>query len=182
MTVEMHAIPFGEDSPANLSVSDVLAAPTFSPPVSSGPHRLPGDRVKDPEVFFRTSQVADSLRDSAKLFLRAKTTDPTLVAQMVADYERIRTAITTFVDEALAEDTDRHCPALGAGSSLEMVLYAATQLCRWIDAIQATPSFLVAEQVKVANAREVTAKVSQALGESQVHPGLPRSKSTGQYL
>ena len=182
MTVEMHAIPFGEDAPANLSASDVLAAPAFTPAVASGPHRLPGDRVIDAEVFFRTSQVADSLRDSAKLFLRAKSADPTLVAQMVADYERIRTSITSFVDESLAGDTDRHCPALSADSSMEMVLYAATQLCRWIDAIQATPSFLVAEQVKLANAREVTAKVTQALGESQVTPTLPRSKSTGQYL
>jgi hypothetical protein len=180
MTVEMHAVPFGEDSPANLSVSDVLSAPAYNPPVAAT--RLPGDRVKDSEVFFRTSQVADSLRDSAKLFLRAKTVDPTLLAQMVADYESIRTSIGTFVDETLAEGTEKHCPSLGPDSSLEMVLYAATQLCRWIDAIQATPSFLISEQVKLANAREVTNKVSQALGETPAGPGLPRTKPTGQYL
>lgn len=181
MTVEMHAIPFGEDAPANRALGDVLAAPG-----SGGPGRttkLPGNRVKDAEVFFRTSQVADSLRDSAKLFLRAKTADPTLLSQMIADYEGIRTSLGSIVDESLAEHTDRHCPVLGPDSSLEMVLYAATQLCRWIDAVQATPSFLVTEQVKAANAREVAAKVTQVLGDSKpTQPGIPRAKGTGQYL
>lgn len=182
MTVEMHAIPFGEEAQASMLVSDVLAAaPAYAPPRAA---KLPGDRVTDAEVFFRTSQVADSLRDSAKLFLRAKTVDPALLAQMIGDYETIRASLAGFVDDSLSEGTNRHCPSLNGDSSLEMVLYAATQLCRWIDAVQATPSYLVAEQVKLANAREVTAKVSAVLGEPQVAqgPGFPRAKGTGQYL
>jgi len=183
MTVEMHAIPFGEEAPAATLVSDALSTPGFST-VARSSGRMPGDRVTDAEVFFRTSQVADSLRDSAKLFLRTKNAEPAVLAQMIADYEAIRNLLGTFVDESLAEGTTRHCPVLSPDSSLEMVLYAATQLCRWIDAIQATPSYLVAEQVKVANAREVTAKVSAALGEAQMGqgPGFPRPKGTGQYL
>lgn len=181
MSVEMQAIPGSEEAQAAMLVSGVLATQKFAPPVT---FKLPGDRVLDSEVFFRTSQVADSLRDSAKLFLRAKTADSAVVAQMISDYEEIRTLVSSFVDESLAEGTARHCPTLGADASLEMVLYASTQLCRWIDAIQATPSFLVSEQVKLANAREVTSKVAQALGESQVTNGapVPGSRGPGQYL
>ncbi|MGH9001188.1 MAG: hypothetical protein ACRDY7_17555 [Acidimicrobiia bacterium] len=181
MGVDMQAIPFGEDAQAPLMVPGVLPHPALAAASANGA-KLPGDRVLDAEAFFRTSQVADSLRDTAKLFLRSKTADDVTLSQMVADYESIRAQVGSLVDECLAEDTGRHCPTLAEGSSLEMILYASTQLCRWLDAILAAPSFLISERIKMANAHEVTTKVTQVLGDGTNGAGSPRPKNPGQYL
>lgn len=161
------------------------AARALGPVPTPTTNRLTGDKVTDPEMFFRTSQVADSLRDTAKLFLESQVDDAAALAQMVADYEALRTSLGTIVDASLAEGTERHCPALGEDASLALLVYATAQLCRWIDAIQATPAFLIAEQVKTANAHEVASKVTAVLGETSkaaAHPSAALGRNTGQYL
>lgn len=184
--MEMPAPSIGSDAQAAMLITGALPRALTAVPASAPAGRLPGDRVVDNEAFFRTSQVADSLRDTAKLFLESKTEDPTVLAQMAKDYEVIRRMLDGLVDNSLAEDNERHVPPLGEHPTLPMVIYASSQLCRWIDAIQATPSYLISEQVKTANAHEVATKVTQVLSDaaakSQAAGPAPAPKGTGQYL
>lgn len=185
MSVDMPAASIATDAQAAMLITGALPRALASVPTAP-PSRLAGDRVLDAENFFRTSQVADSLRDTAKLLLEAKNDDPTVVAQMAKDYEGIRTLLGELIDESMAEASERHVPELGETPSLALVVYAASQLCRWIDAVQATPSYLIAEQVKTANAHEVANKVSQVLSEAAKSNGAPNGSAApnrpGQYL
>jgi hypothetical protein len=181
----MSAASIGTESQASMLITGALSRPLTSVPAAAPSTRLPGDRVIDAENFFRTSQVADSLRDTAKLLLEAKSEDPTVVAQMARDYEGIRALLGSLVEDTLAEGSERHVPVLGENPTLAMIVYAATQLCRWVDAIQATPSYLISEQVKTANAHEVASKVTQVLSDvakAAAAVPAPSPKGPGQYL
>lgn len=119
-------------------------------------------RVIDPEGFFRTSQLTDQLRDTVALLV-SRTTPPAAVTEMARSYGVLRQRLATQLVPELAQETLTVTPDIAADPSAEMILFGAAQLARWIDAIQAGPSFLLSQQVQQANAGELIKKVNEAI-------------------
>jgi hypothetical protein len=137
--------------------------------------------VLDEASFFQTSQLVDALRDTAISFLEfPPTAGSPVLSEMVEHYNDLRERTLTLVTDAVAEQTNLFTTALDGDVDVHTVVFASTQLARWIDSVHVLPTYLLGQELQAASANEARTKLD-SLGESGPESAAGPA-GTGNYL
>lgn len=131
-------------------------------------------RVTDLSVLFRYSGMLDALRDSVDLLNRSGTASEVAALAATAQYNRLRSAICGSLDGNGVAEIELWTHELPDDTvDLGLLYLASVSLARMVDLIHQTPEFLLAAQVKDANAKEMASQLDRAAVKSSVlHFGM----------
>jgi hypothetical protein len=137
--------------------------------------------VRDEATYFQTSQLVDSLRDTAIRFLEhPPATGSTVLAEMSGKYNSLRRRTMDLVGDEYAAATESATSDLPGDADVHSVVFAATQLAQWIDSIHVLPAYLLGQELQAASANEARTKLtsmSDVTDESDI-----KGSGTGNYL
>lgn len=130
--------------------------------------------IPDLDKFFFTSQLIDSIRDTAMFMLRRNVVpSDTALTSMRAQYEQLRSQFSKILPPEVAETAEHASPALTEHSDLTEILFACAQTAKWLDSLLAIKPFKIAHQV---NNDEMRRRMEGLLAASD------RDGVTGNYL
>lgn len=135
---------------------------------SDTPH--PEGAIADFEELFLKSGMLDDLRDTAKFLFKSGTVDARTVASLVARYRNLREDLSKTLVGEHAQNMLEWSMDLSDDAPLDLVIVASSQMARWMDLLHQTPEFLLSQRVRVANHREVSAKLTEAQASSTSDP------------
>lgn len=169
------------NAPEGTEVSVLTPKAAVTAPATEGRDGADSEeRLLDPEAFFRTSQMTDQLRDTAKLLLRRSEPTAETVKQMAEAYTTLRSRLVDEINADLVAQTMQLTPEIKAeDATADQVVFGTAQLARWLDSIEAGPSYLLSRKVNAANAVEVAAKVDEVLQGDKAAKATRSASQTG---
>lgn len=109
--------------------------------------------------LFRYSGLVDSLRESLDNLIN-KDISITLANKLSSDYSLLRNKLLSNYNEIGRAEIATWCPELSdSNSDIGLLYYSVTQLSKLTELIHQTNDFLLNQEVKVANAKEVAAQM-----------------------
>lgn len=142
------------------------------------------ERILDLEGLFHYSGMLDSLRDTAKVFVRSGSSANGATPKMVVQYNALRERLRSVMSGAAADQIDVWTSELPRSASIDELYFAAAALARWSDLMHQTPQFLLGQQITAANASEAQRRIAETMGQAgdAVPPGAKLPSVPGQYI
>ena len=140
--------------------------------------------IVDLEKLFLYSGLLDSVRDTSRLIYEKGEPTSDNLKTMINHYSRLRDELTKVVHPDLTNEVLSWAPILSEeSSSIDSLVFASTQLSRFLDLVHQAPSFMLAQVVQEANAKQIKDKLAienppEKLDTILETPG----HSVGQYL
>lgn len=140
--------------------------------------------IIDLEKLFLYSGLLDSIRDTSRLIYEKGTPTESNLATMVNQYSQLRLELAKVVHSDLTPEVLSWAPELDVDSaSIDSLVFASTQLSRFLDLVHQSPSFLLAQVVQEANAKQIKDKLAIESPRTSEELNLDLdSPSIGQYL
>jgi hypothetical protein len=140
--------------------------------------------IIDLEKLFLYSGLLDSIRDTSRLIYEKGIPTESNLETMVTQYSQLRLELAKVVHPDLTSEVLSWAPELDPKLvSIDSLVFASTQLSRFLDLVHQSPSFLLAQVVQEANAKQIKDKLAIENPEPEPELGLDLGNhSIGQYL
>lgn len=128
--------------------------------------------VSNQSHLFRYSGLVDSLKESLSSLI-SKDLSNEFVSKLTHDYSLLRKKLYENYNEAGKSEIDTWCPELSeANTKIDMLYYSVSQLSKLTELIHQTNDFLLSQEVKVANAKEVASQIGISTGDAEKKPSV----------
>jgi hypothetical protein len=128
--------------------------------------------VENQSHLFRYSGLIDSLKDTVS-HLSNKDVSIELTNKLSQDYSLLRNKLYKNYNDAGKQEIDSWCPAINNDNKdIYFLFYCVTQLSKLTELIHQTGDFLLSQEVKVANAKEVASQIGLEVEKPTPKPSV----------
>lgn len=128
--------------------------------------------VNNQSHLFRYSGLVDSLKESMATLITMDISGE-ILGKLTNDYSMLREKLYNNYNDAGKEEMDNWCPKLDSSNrNVEILFYSISQLSKLTELIHQTNDFLLSQEVKVANAKEVASQIGISPKDAEKKPSV----------
>jgi hypothetical protein len=129
------------------------------------------EQIADPAKMFQYSGLVDALRDAQQILVSLNPPTPA-PASSVALFNRLRASLIDTLGQEGRNEVEQWTSMVELDTTGEELYMAAVVLARLVDVLHQTPEFLLSQEVREANAREVHAQIERVRPRSEGQPSV----------